>query len=238
LELENASLFRLLGYRLKEYREYALEAYICKKVIQWRPMEPQSYRDYALALADNGNYQAALDSMYSVLTRYYAQNILQRSQRIEEVIVTEINQLITKYPKLNTKNISKELIQAIPVDIRVVINWNMNNTIIDLHVTDPNDETCLWNHPNTAIGGRLSYHTIHDYGPAQFMLKKAIKGKYSVFVNYYGDSQVKAEGPSTVMAEIYTRYADKTEQRQVICLQLSKENKQVDGKVKVAEFNF
>ena len=238
LDIENASLFRLLGYRLKEYKEYVLEAYVCKKVIQWRPMEPQSYRDYALALADNKNYQAALDSMYSVLTRHYAQSILLRSERIEEVIVTEINQLITKHPNLHTKNISKELILTMPVDIRVVINWNMNNTIIDLHVTDPNGETCLWNHPNTAIGGRLSYHTIHDYGPAQFMLKKAIKGKYSVFVNYYGDSQVKAEGPSTVMAEIYTRYADKTEQRQVVCLQLSKENKQVDGKVKVAEFNF
>ena len=238
LDIENASLFRLLGYRLKEYKEYILEAYVCKKVIQWRPMEPQSYRDYALALADNGNYQAALDSMYSVLTRHYAKSILQRSERIEEVIVTEINQLITKYPNLHTKNISNELIQAIPVDIRVVINWNMNNTIIDLHVTDPNGETCLWDHPNTDIGGRLSYHTIHDYGPAQFMLKKAIKGKYGVFVNYYGDSQVKAEGPSTVMAEIYTRYADKSEQRQVVCLQLSKENKQKDGKVKVAEFSF
>ena len=70
------------------------------------------------------------------------------------------------------------------------------------------------------------------------MLKKAVKGKYSVYVNYYGDSQVKAEGPSTIMAEIYTLYADKSEQRQVVCLQLSKENKQTDGKVKVAEFSF
>ncbi len=51
LELENASLFRLLGYRLKEYKEYALETYVCQKVIKWRPMEPQSYRDYALALS-------------------------------------------------------------------------------------------------------------------------------------------------------------------------------------------
>ncbi|MDR0231022.1 MAG: DUF2135 domain-containing protein [Dysgonamonadaceae bacterium] len=238
LDLENASLFRLLGYRLKEYKEYPLEAYICKKVIQWRPMEPQSYRDYALALADNGNYQAALDNLYSVLTQSYAQNIAGRSQGIEEVVVTEINQLIAKNPKLRTNNISKELIQAMPVDIRVVINWNMNSTDIDLHLTDPNGETCCYSNRETALGGRISNDITQGYGPEQFMLKKAIKGKYSVYVNYYGDSQVKAEGPSTVMAEIYTRYADKTEQRQVVCLQLSKENKQVDGKVKVAEFNF
>jgi hypothetical protein len=46
-------------------------------------------------------------------------------------------------------------------------------------------------------------------------------------------------GPTTVMAEIYTRYADKTEQRQVVCLQLSKENRQNDdGRFLIAEFIF
>jgi uncharacterized protein YfaP (DUF2135 family) len=139
---------------------------------------------------------------------------------------------------LRTRNISKELIQAMPVDIRVVINWNMNSTDIDLHVTDPNGETCYYGHRETALGGRISQDITQGYGPEQFMLKKAVKGKYGVYVNYFGDSQVKAEGPSTIMAEIYTRYADKTEQRQVVCLQLSKENKQTDGKVKVAEFSF
>jgi uncharacterized protein YfaP (DUF2135 family) len=125
-----------------------------------------------------------------------------------------------------------------PVDIRVVINWNMNNTDIDLHITDPKGETCYYGNPETTLGGRLSYDNTQGYGPEQFLLKKAVKGKYNVFVNYFGDSQVKAEGPSTILAEIYTRYAGKTEQRQVVCLQLSKENKMVDGKVKVAEFTF
>lgn len=238
IDLENASLYRLLGYRLKEYGEYKLEAYICQKVIQWRPMEPQSYRDYALALADNGNYQSALDTLYSVITQSYAQNISWGSRGIEEVVVTEMNQLIDKY-KLRTNAIDKNLIQAMPVDIRVVINWNMNNTDIDLHVKDPNGETCFYSRRSTRIGGRISTDNTQGYGPEQFMLKKAIKGKYEVFVNYYGDTQVKAEGPSTIMAEIFTNYANKEEERQVVCLQLSKENKErKNGLLKVAEFEF
>jgi Uncharacterized protein conserved in bacteria len=238
IDLENASLYRLLGYRLKEYQEYKLEEYICQKVIQWRPMEPQSYRDYALALADNGMYQLALDTLYSVITQTYTQNTNSRSRGIEEVVVTEINQLIDKY-KLKTNAINKDLIQSMPVDIRVVINWNMNNTDIDLHLTDPNGETCYYGHRSTQIGGRISYDITQGYGPEQFMLKKAIKGKYKVFVNYYGDSQVKAEGPSTIMAEIFTNYAGKEEQRKVVCLQLSKENKkEKNGMLKVAEFEF
>lgn len=238
IDLENASLYRLLGYRLKEYQEYEMEVYICGKVIQWRPMEPQSYRDYALALADNGQYQLALDTLYSSLTQAYSQNISGRSRGIEEVIVTEMNRLIDKH-NLRTNKVEKELIQSMPVDIRVVINWNMNNTDIDLHVKDPNGETCFYGHSETNIGGRISSDITQGYGPEHFMLKKAIKGKYEVFVNYFGDSQVKAEGPATIMAEIFTNYAGKGEERQVVCVQLSNENRKTsDGLLKVAEFEF
>jgi len=240
LDLENASLFRLLGYRFKEYKEYALQVYVCKKVVQWRPMEPQSYRDFALALADNGKYQAALDNLCFALRKSYEQDTWSWQRHgIEEVIRTEISRLIAKYPNLQIGKISKELLQPMPVDIRVVLNWNMNNVDLDLHVTDPKGENCYYGHRRSTIGGRMSRSVWQGYGPEQFVLEKAVKGKYSVFVNYYGDSQVKAEGPSTAMVEIYTRYADKTEQRQVICLQLSKENKKTkDGKLKVAEFEF
>ena len=239
LDLENASLFRLLGYRLKEYKAYPLEAFICKKVIQWRPFEPQSYRDYALALSDNQNYQAALDSLYSVLTQSYSSNINMRSEGIEEVAVTEINRLLVQNPSLNSAAIDKNIIKPMPVDIRVVINWNMNNTDIDLHVKDPRGETCFYGNRATAIGGRISRDNTQGYGPEQFMLKKALHGKYEVFVNYYGDSQVKREGPSTVMVEIYTSWSGKDEQRQVVCVQLSKEKKATeDGLLKIAEFKF
>ncbi|MDR1984700.1 MAG: DUF2135 domain-containing protein [Prevotellaceae bacterium] len=239
IDLENASLFRLLGYRFKEYKEYELETYICNKIIEWRPMEPQSYRDYALALADKGQYREALKSLYSVLTQSYSQNTNNRISGLEEVVVTELNSLIAKNDKPDISEIDKNLIQAMPVDIRVVINWNMNNTDIDLHVKDPNGETCFYSHKSTDIGGRISNDITQGYGPEQFMLKKAVKGKYEVFVNYFGDSQVKAEGPSTIMVEIYTKYSDSDEQRQVVCVQLSKNKSTTkNGLLKIAEFEF
>ncbi len=239
MELENASLFRLLGYRLKEYAEYELEIFVCHKVIQWHPMEPQSYRDYALALADAGHHRQALDTLYSVLTQSYASNINRRSFGIEEVVVTELNQMIAANKQLNTSDIDKDLVKAMPVDIRVVINWNMNNTDIDLHVTDPNGETCFYSHKATAIGGRISQDITQGYGHEQFMLKKALKGRYKVYVNYFGDSQVKAEGPSTIMVEVYTGYSGSSQQRKVTCLQMSKDTKpKGNGLIQVAEFEF
>ncbi|MDR2039313.1 MAG: DUF2135 domain-containing protein [Bacteroidales bacterium] len=238
LDIENASLFRLLGYRFKEYGAYDLEAFVCKKVIQWRPMEPQSYRDHALALADGGKNQEALEALYSVLTQSYNRNINTRSAGIEEVVVTELNRLAAKN-RLDISGIDGRLIKAMPVDIRVVMNWNMNNTDIDLHVKDPNGETCYYSHRQTAIGGRISQDITQGYGPEQFLLKKAVKGTYEVFVNYFGDSQVKAEGPSTIMLEIFTHYSGNREERKVVCLQMSKEMKRsASGLVKVAEFEF
>lgn len=238
MDIENASLFRLLGYRFKEYKEYELAVFACDQVIKWRPMEPQSYRDYALALADAGRYDEALKAMYSTVTQSYANNINARSFGLEEVVVTELNRMIAKN-KPNTADINKKLIQAMPVDIRVVINWNMNSTDIDLHVKDPYGETCYYSNRATAIGGRISSDITQGYGPEQFMLKKAPQGKYEVFVNYFGDSQVKAEGPSTVMLEIFTYYSDNSEKREVVCLQMSKEMKAADnGLLKVAEFQF
>jgi len=69
-------------------------------------------------------------------------------------------------------------------------------------------------------------------------LKRAAKGKYRVYVNYYGDRQVTDAGPSTVMAEIYTKYADQSEKRKVVCLQMSNVSRREDGIAQVAEFEF
>jgi len=237
LEIENASLYRLLGYRFKEYGEYALEKFVCKKVVQWRPMEPQSYRDYALALADNGEAQAALDALDSLLKRPYSDDILNRTRGMVEVIAAEINHLIAKNPRLNTSKIDKRLRINFPVDVRVVINWNMDNTDIDLHVKDPNGEECYYSSRLTGAGGRVSNDITSGYGPEQFILKRAIKGKYRIYVNYYGDSQFTSAGPPTVMAEIYTKYADKTERRKVVSLQMSNAKKG-EKMAEVAEFDF
>jgi hypothetical protein len=237
LDIENASLYRLLGYRFKEYKEFDLQLYVCKKVIQWRPFEPQTYRDYALALSDAGQHQAALDSLYATLTRFYPNNIFDRSRGIEESIIMEINRLASKH-KLNITSIPSEIIYDMPVDIRVVINWNMDNTDIDLHVVDPSGEECYYSNTRTAAGGRISRDITRGYGPEQFLLKKATKGKYRLYVNYFGDTQVKAEGPSTIMAEIYLHYFGKAEQRQVICLQLIGKETDRGGKLLFAEFEF
>ncbi|AWO02052.1 hypothetical protein DLD77_10270 [Chitinophaga alhagiae] len=221
LDQENAELYKLMAYKLKENKQYEQEIFVTRKILEWRPMDPQSYRDYALALEDGCFYQQALDTLYSTLLQSYTREAAFRDDGIEEIIITEINHLISLHKhRLNTSRIDKRLVAAMPVDVRVVINWNKKNTDIDLWVTDPNGEKCFYSHPGTSAGGRISNDFTDGYGPEQFLLKKAVKGKYTIAVNFFGESQVTITGPTTVMAEIYTRYATGQENREVICMQM------------------
>jgi hypothetical protein len=224
-EMENGNyeLYKMLGYKLKEAGEYEDELVAFKKVLELRPADPQSYRDCALAYEDMGNHQQALDMLYAGMTKSYSSEMNRIYNGIEEIFLTEINRIIALHKKnLNIKVIDKALIAAMPADIRVVMNWNKNNSDIDLWVTDPNMEKCYYSHKQSAIGGRMSNDFTQGFGPEQFMLKTGIKGKYRIQVNYYSDTQVTIAGPTTIMAEIYTHYGTVNEEKKIITLQMQK----------------
>lgn len=237
IDIENHELYKLLGFKLRETGQFEKAVFIFKKVLAWRPMEPQSYRDYGLALADAGKYQQAVDTFYTALKKNYETGVAGLYRGFEEILVTEMNRVIALHKdELNLLSFDQKLIHAMPVDVRVVLSWNKNDTDIDLWVVDPNGEKCYYSNKNTLIGGRISNDFTNGYGPEQYMLKKAIPGKYQVIVNYFGEQQVKLSGPATVMAEIFTHYADGREERKIITLQMEKIDK--NNGVMVGEFAF
>ena len=238
LDIENAELFKTLAYRLKEKDAYEHELFITGKIREWRPMDPQSHRDYALALQDNGRYQEALECLYSILNASYSPEAALRDHGIEEIIVCEINNLISLHrKKLDLSKIDSRIIADLPVNIRVVINWNKNDTDIDLWVTDPNGEKCYYRQNRTSIGGRLSDDFTQGFGPEQFLLKKAINGTYKIETNFFGERQLTLSGPTTIMGEIYLYYSDGREERQVITFQNGEKGKELNG-VLIGEFEF
>lgn len=240
LDIENEELYKLLAYKLKQAEVYDKELFASQKVLKWRPFDPQSYRDYALALEDNGKYQQALENLYKVLTQSYTRELADRDDGIEEIVIMEINELISKYGnRLDLKNINPKIIADLPVNIRVVINWNKDDTDIDLWVTDPNNERCYYSHPETEIGGRLSNDFTRGFGPEQFLLKKAIKGKYKIQTNFFGERQVGIAGPTAIMAEVYINYATGKQERKTVVFQNQKENERGnDDGILIGEFEF
>ena len=238
LDAENYELYKLMAYKLKEAGEAEAACAAFRKVLEWRPWEPQSYRDYGLALEDAGHYQRALDTLYLALTKNYDQSIDGLYPGIEETLLPEINELVARHSAdLNSGRIPKKLLTNLPVDMRVVLNWNQPNTDIDLWVTDPDNERCFYGHRFTAMGGRISHDFTRGLGPEQFLLKKAVKGRYKVEVNYYGDTQVKIAGETTLLIEVYTHYGTADQKRSLVTLQLQPKNSS-HGATYVGEFEF
>jgi tetratricopeptide (TPR) repeat protein len=239
LDLENEELYKTISYLLKQRGNYEKELWITQKILEWRPFDPQSHRDYALALVDNKKPQEALNIYKSILYQEYTDEISARDIGIEEILIMEINNILTQNKNVDASKIDDRLKANLPVDIRIVINWNKDNTDIDLWVTDPKGEDCSYSHRSTEIGGRLSNDFTQGFGPEQFLLKKAIKGKYKIKTNFFGERQNILSGPTTVMAEVYLYYSDGRQERKIAVFQSQKENKrESDSKILIGEFEF
>lgn len=239
LDLENEELYKTISYLLKQRGNYEKELWITQKILEWRPFDPQSHRDYALALVDNKKPQEALNVYKSMLYQEYTDEISVRDTGIEEILIMEINNILSQNKNVDASKVDDRLKANLPVDIRIVINWNKDNTDIDLWVTDPRGEDCSYSHRSTEIGGRLSNDFTQGFGPEQFLLKKAIKGKYKIKTNFFGERQNILSGPTTVMAEVYLYYSDGRQERKIAVFQSQKENKrESDSKILIGEFEF
>ena len=119
-------------------------------------------------------------------------------------------------------------------DVRVVIDWNHNDTEIDLHIIDPNREECYYAKPTTKQGGVLSKDGTEGFGSECFHLKKAQKGFYYIKINYFGDRKQKLETPTFLKVTIYTNQGKKNASKEVSVIRLTRKDKEeIVARVKI-----
>ncbi len=230
LSLEDAQLLRVLAYKLSAYKAYPEAVSISRKVVAIREEEPQSYRDLGLALAQAGEYQQAIETLYKVVERPWDQ----RFRDVQLIVMNEINNIINTQKGLRTSFIDKRLLKKEPVDIRVVLTWDTDNSDMDLWVTDPEEERCYYGHRQTYLGGIISQDVTGGYGPEEFMLKKASKGNYKIEVNYYGNRSQKQLLPVSLRITFFTHYGTPQEKKQETTVRLSNQREVID----VGSFEF
>ncbi len=240
LELENYELLKMLGYKYSELGKMETAIFLFEKVNEIRPDEPQSKRDLALAYQKNGEYQKALDLFYEVLIMDFDDETAGNWGTLDDlfpyfksIVLSEFNNLISQhknkldlseiYRKTNLldKEDKKRFFKAMPVDIRIVLDWNTMETDIDLWVTEPTGETCDYGNSRTEIGGFMVEDMIDGYGSEEYILKDAMKGEYIIQVDFYDDRVQKIVGASTLKATIYFNYGSKNQTQKEIVFQLA-----------------
>jgi TonB-dependent SusC/RagA subfamily outer membrane receptor len=208
LEIDNEDhqLLRAVGYMFENWGMYEEAVSVYQKVLAIKEEEPQSYRDLALAYEKSGDLQTAIEFLYACLTKNWYQ-YENRYRGLRSLLLTEMNSIIKRHrDKLDLSVINSSIIKPLPVDLRIVVDWNKDETDIDLHIVEPGGEECYYNHRQSKAGGRMAEDFTQGYGPEEYQIKNAAKGKYSIQVNYYGDRYQKKQVPSFIKLTIYKNY--------------------------------
>ena len=213
IDLDNYELLKALAYKFEAYKLWEYSVYVYKEILELRPEDIQSYRDLALVYEQVGEYQKSVDLLYRIVNGELLEKEENRSfSGVEAIALTELNRVLLKYKgKINTSHIDSRFIKNTSVDIKIVIDWNHNDTDIDLWVIDPNNEKCYYGHKKTKQGGLLSDDMTEGFGPEQFLLKNAIKGNYQIKIKYYASNQQKVSGPTFLKITTFKNYGKKNE---------------------------
>ena len=221
MNLENRHILRVLGYRLLQAGQPEAAIRVLREVLRLSPDEPQSHRDLGVALADAGQWQEAAERFWDVVARPWNA----RFPDIDQIALAELNALIGRAARagtpVQTAAFDARLLRNLPVDLRITLAWDADNTDIDLWVTDPNGERAYYGHPLTRQGGRMSQDATGGYGPEEFVLRDAKPGRYTVQAQFYGHRQQVLLSATTVMLRLTTGFGRPDQKEELTTLRLN-----------------
>ena len=220
MKLENRYVLRLLGQQFVQFKRPELAVDVYRQVLRMAPEEPQSYRDLALAEAANGEYQAAAEHLYAIIQKPWDG----RFGGIQLIAVDELNQLVAAHKNhINTAQFDAALLHNRPVDMRVVLTWDSDNSDMDLWVTDPNGEKVYYGHQQSYQGGKISRDFTGGYGPEVFWLKDPKAGEYEIRAHFYGDRQQIVTGPTTAHVRLIRHWGKPNQSEQILRVKMAQE---------------
>ncbi len=227
MELENRHILRVLGYRLLQAKQPALAIPVLRTVQRLSPHEPQSYRDLGLAHHDAGQWQDSADQLWQVVSRPSDG----RFPDIDMTALAELNMVIDRAARagtpLHTEAYDQRLLRHLPLDLRITLAWDADNTDIDLWVTDPNGEKAYYGHRLSYQGGRVSRDVTGGYGPEEFALRVAKPGKYTVQAQFYGHRQQVVTPATTLMMRLTTGFGRGDQKDEMVTLRLAGQSEMV-----------
>ncbi|CAF1128092.1 unnamed protein product [Adineta steineri] len=231
LELESPQLYRTVGYKLLELGLFNLAETIFRHILRLRSNEPQSFRDLALLLEESNTNTNHLEEVSDLFKKVILGEWDNRFSEIELTALHEYNHFMFSFQQEQQQistSIDNRLIRHLPVDLRIVMVWDTDNTDVDLHVIEPTSEECYYGHKNTMIGGTISRDFTQGYGPEEYLVRKAVKGTYTIRAKYFANHQQSLTGATTIMVYIYKYYGQVNQEKEIVTLRLSSNKEMID----------
>jgi len=236
LPSSNSATIRAVASRLMIYGEFDLAIELFEKVKIAAPDRPQPYYDLALAYIKyaektphnktaNSYYLSALEQLDYIVRTPWPEDY----DGIELIALTEANAVIARLPKnMRSKTpLDERLIDNLDVDMRVVIDWNVDKVDIDLWVDEPSTERAKYDNALTSSGGQVSNDMTRGYGPEQYLIRRSSKGSYTVQAHYFASDLYNPNGAVAVRARLFRDFGRENQTEQSVIIEFT-ENKRND----------
>ena len=143
-------------------------------------------------------------------------------QRVNEYALAEANALIVMLGGADAPEVSLDpkFIDALPLDVRVVAQWNTPRTDLDLWVREPSGEDVGYSNRSSRAGGRYLHDITQGFGPEEYAIRKTAAGTYRIEVNTFRADTRDPNGPSTVTVRLIRDFAKPTQREETIDVEL------------------
>ena len=199
-EASNGSnqVLRAMGYMAESWKQFDAAIEIYRQLLDDYPDNLYSYRDLAWAYYQDGDYQQAVDILYTGI-KYNVQNYTWWNASLKSLMLCELNAIIAIHKdQLDISSIPSALIRPLPADLRIVLDCN-KTSMGGASIQEPGGTTCSYGKPKTKNGGLMNTEQYGYYGgPVEYQIKNAIPGKYKVSLNYYDYHSYPGKIPALV----------------------------------------
>jgi len=234
LELPSAdtATLHILADRMQRYGDDARAIWLLERILYLEGDRPQPRRNLALTLiarteragtppdVQRSDRARALDLLSEVVLTPWSSAY----DGIELIALNEANRLIPQVRAAGGEpTLDPRLVALMDLDLRVVLEWSVDATDMDLWVDEPTGERAVYSNPRTEIGGRLSNDMTQGYGPEEYMLRRAPDGRYTVRVNAYAGDRLNPNGAVTVRAYLFRDWGRADQAVQVAEIELKPE---------------
>jgi tetratricopeptide (TPR) repeat protein len=181
----NSGGLRLAAYMFEKWKYFDKAIAIYKGLLRNNENNLMIKRNLALAYFQNKNFEEAVKTYYSIITAPDEENC---KSNVKENALAEMNAVLAMHKnEFEISYINRNLLKALPVDLRITVEANNYYYVDYPQITEPGNTTCNYNNTNSVNGGRFSgisnYRYDHDL--SEYTIKNATAGKYRIKVNSY-----------------------------------------------------
>ena len=225
LAYNNPTAIKALAYKLEEQNQFEKAKLIYQRIAVLLPNAAQSYRDLALVYKRTGNYQESLNLYVKMLTNSY-HNI--DFSGLEKTLMSEMQQLLRRHrSEVNYKEIPTNLLTtSFKYDVRVVFEWNKNDTEFELQFVNPTSKFYTWKHSLADNKERMFDEVKNGYHSEEFIIDDA-ENAGEWIVNVKNLNKEKTFNPTYLKYTVYTNYGKSNEERTIKVVKLYQQQQKI-----------